>query len=128
LRYTAPGFVRSVGLAPANAAAAAALAALRLLEEEPERVARVQARASLFLHLANEYGLDTGTSHNTPIVPVVIGRSLPPNQRPVKRLDGTARGRQTGGGSWFAEVFVDQRYQFRGKLVLKLLCRAIQSV
>ena len=34
------------------AAAAAALASLRLLEAEPERVARLQQRARLFLALA----------------------------------------------------------------------------
>ena len=39
LKYTAPGFVFSVGISPSNAAAA--LASLRLLEEEPERVARL---------------------------------------------------------------------------------------
>ncbi len=36
LKYTAPGFVFSVGMAPANAAAA--LEALRVLRREPERV------------------------------------------------------------------------------------------
>jgi 8-amino-7-oxononanoate synthase len=74
LKYTAPGFVYSVGLSPPNAAAA--LAALRLLEKEPDRVARVQANARLFLHLARQRGLDTGLSNNTPVVPVILGNSL----------------------------------------------------
>jgi 8-amino-7-oxononanoate synthase len=74
LRYTAPGFVYSVGLSPPNAAAA--LAALRLLEEEPERVSRVQSNARLFLKLAREHGLNTGFSDGTPVVPVVLGNSL----------------------------------------------------
>ena len=39
LKYTCPGFVYSVGMPPPNAAAA--LASLRLLEEEPERIARL---------------------------------------------------------------------------------------
>ena len=39
LKYTAPGFVYSVGISPPNAAAA--LASLRLLEEEPERVTQL---------------------------------------------------------------------------------------
>ena len=47
LKYTAPGFVYSVGMPPSNAAAA--LASLRLLEAEPERVARLQANSRLFL-------------------------------------------------------------------------------
>jgi 8-amino-7-oxononanoate synthase len=74
LKYTAPGFVYSVGLSPSNAAAA--LASLRLLEKDPERVARLQARAKLFLQLANDQGLNTGLSNNTPVVPVIIGNSL----------------------------------------------------
>lgn len=74
LRYTAPGFVYSVGMSPSNTAAA--LAALHVLEEEPARVARVQARARLFLHLAKQQGLNTGLSNNTPVIPVIVGNSL----------------------------------------------------
>jgi 8-amino-7-oxononanoate synthase len=74
LKYTAPGFVFSVGLSPPNCAAA--LAALRIMEEEPERVAQVQTNASLFLRLAKERGLNTGLSNSTPVVPVIIGNSL----------------------------------------------------
>ena len=74
LKYTAPGFVFSVGMPPS--AAAAALASLRLLEEEPERVAAVQANSKLFLQLAREQGLNTGMSNNTPVVPVILGNSM----------------------------------------------------
>jgi 7-keto-8-aminopelargonate synthetase-like enzyme len=74
LKYTAPGFVYSVGLSPPNAAAA--LVAFRLLEEEPERVGRCQARSKLFLGLARERGLNTGLSSGTPIVPIITGNSL----------------------------------------------------
>ena len=74
LKYTSPGFVYSVGLSPANAAAA--LAALRLLEDEPERVARVQHNSRFFLQEARKRGLDTGLGNNTPVVPVIIGNSL----------------------------------------------------
>jgi 7-keto-8-aminopelargonate synthetase-like enzyme len=73
LKYTAPGFVYSVGLPPANTAAA--LASLRLLEEEPERVAKLSANAALFLDLARKQGLATGRSESTPIVPVIVGSS-----------------------------------------------------
>jgi 7-keto-8-aminopelargonate synthetase-like enzyme len=73
LKYTAPGFVYSVGLSPANAAAA--LASLQLLQEEPERVARLAENSRLFLQLAKEAGLNTGTSNNTPVVPVITGNS-----------------------------------------------------
>ncbi len=52
LKYTAPAFVFANGLPPN--AAAAALAALRLLEEEPERLATLAANSKLFLTLARE--------------------------------------------------------------------------
>ncbi|HEX6960584.1 MAG TPA: aminotransferase class I/II-fold pyridoxal phosphate-dependent enzyme, partial [Lacipirellula sp.] len=73
LKYTAPGFVYSVGLSPANAAAA--LASLQLLQEEPERVARLAENSRLFLRLAKDAGLNTGMSNNTPVVPVITGNS-----------------------------------------------------
>jgi 8-amino-7-oxononanoate synthase len=74
LKYTAPGFVFSVGMAPANAAAA--LEALRILRREPERVALLQANAKRFLDLARSRGLNTGLSKGTPIVPVILGDSV----------------------------------------------------
>ncbi|MGH7092162.1 MAG: aminotransferase class I/II-fold pyridoxal phosphate-dependent enzyme [Stellaceae bacterium] len=74
LKHTAPGFVFSVGMAPATAAAA--LAALEILDREPERVSRVNARAALFLHLAREGGLDVGGSIGAAIVPVITGSSI----------------------------------------------------
>ena len=74
LKYTAPGFVFSVGIAPPNAAAA--LAALRVLRQEPERVRQLRENAELFLSLARERGLNTGSSAGTPIVPVITGDSI----------------------------------------------------
>nr|RNJ67694.1 MAG: aminotransferase class I/II-fold pyridoxal phosphate-dependent enzyme [Leptolyngbya sp. IPPAS B-1204] len=71
LKYTAPGFVYSVGMSPANTAAA--LAALQLLQQEPERVIRLQQRAQLFLSLAQQQGLNTGNSQQSPIIPVIVG-------------------------------------------------------
>ncbi len=74
LKLVAPGFVFSVGIAPP--AAAAALAALDLLQSEPERVRRLNDRAALFLHLAREGGLDVGGSIGASIVPVITGSSI----------------------------------------------------
>jgi 8-amino-7-oxononanoate synthase len=74
LKVVAPGFVFSVGMAPP--AAAAALAALKLLEREPERVRRLNDRGALFLRLAREGGLDVGGSIGASIVPVVTGSSI----------------------------------------------------
>ena len=74
LKYTAPGFVYSVGLSPPSAAAA--LAALTILQREPWRVARLRELAALFLKLAKERGLDTGSAAGTPVVPVIVGSSV----------------------------------------------------
>lgn len=71
LKYTAPGFVYSVGMSPANAAAA--LASLQVLQAEPQRVARLQQRAKLFLDLARQRGLNTGMSHGSPVIPIIVG-------------------------------------------------------
>ena len=74
LRYTAPGFVYSVGLSPPDTAAA--LASLRYLRKHPERVAKCQKNAALFLRLAHQANLNTGASGDTPIVPVILGNSV----------------------------------------------------
>ncbi|WP_406637183.1 aminotransferase class I/II-fold pyridoxal phosphate-dependent enzyme [Amycolatopsis sp. WGS_07] len=73
LRYSLPGFVYSVGITPGNAAAS--LAALRVLQEEPERLVRLRDNSRLFLRLATEVGLPTGSAGDTPIVPCVVGDS-----------------------------------------------------
>ncbi len=74
LKYTAPGFVFSVGISPPNAAAA--LAAIRKIERDPQRVHQIQSRSKLFLQTAKAHRLDTGLSNNTPVVPVIIGNSI----------------------------------------------------
>ncbi|MGW1376053.1 aminotransferase class I/II-fold pyridoxal phosphate-dependent enzyme [Streptomyces sp. NPDC002446] len=73
LRHTLPGFVYSVGLTPANAAAA--LAATELITAEPQRVRTLRRNSELFLTLAAAAGLDTGPSAHSPIVPCVLGDS-----------------------------------------------------
>ncbi|MEW2138030.1 aminotransferase class I/II-fold pyridoxal phosphate-dependent enzyme [Streptomyces sp. NPDC005409] len=74
LRYTVPGFVYSAGMTPADTAAS--LTALRVLRAEPQRVARLAKNAALFVRLANEAGIDTGDSHDTPVVPCIVGDSM----------------------------------------------------
>ena len=73
LKYTAPAFVYSVGISPANAAAA--LAALNKLEAHPELVTRLRDRARTFLQLCRERGIDTGQSEGTAVVPCIVGNS-----------------------------------------------------
>jgi 7-keto-8-aminopelargonate synthetase-like enzyme len=74
LKHSAPGFVYSVGLPPPMAAAA--LAALNVLESEPERIGRLHANSSHFLSRARSAGLDTGKAEGFGIVPVIIGNTL----------------------------------------------------
>jgi len=71
LRYAAPGFVYSVGLPPAMTAAA--LAALRVLKAEPQRVERLRANGKLFLLEAKAAGLNTGNSNGLGMLPVIAG-------------------------------------------------------
>jgi 8-amino-7-oxononanoate synthase len=78
LKFLAPGFLYSVGMPPS--VAAAALAALRCLPEDGERVATLQARGRQFLELARDAGLDTGTSTGLAVVPVITGSSLKATQ------------------------------------------------
>lgn len=75
LRFTTPGFVFSVGMTPPNTAAA--LAALRLLRKEPHRVHRLHENANLFLSLAKNRGMNTGTSSDSAVIPIIMGQSLP---------------------------------------------------
>jgi len=74
LRYGAPGFVYSVGMAPA--VAAASYQAVQILLNEPERVASLQKNGHYFLNQAKALGLDTGLSQGYCVVPIVIGKSL----------------------------------------------------
>ena len=73
LKYTLPGFVFSVGLPPTNTVAA--LTSLRLLKENPERVARLQRNGNFFRERAKTHGLNIGPSRDSGIVPVRIGAS-----------------------------------------------------
>jgi 8-amino-7-oxononanoate synthase len=74
LKFNSPGFVYSVGISPVLAAAA--LEALNILQEEPQRVARLQAVGSEFLELARARGVDTGLSQGFAITPAIVGSSL----------------------------------------------------
>nr|WP_173376866.1 aminotransferase class I/II-fold pyridoxal phosphate-dependent enzyme [Bordetella petrii] len=74
LKFLAPGFLYSVGMPPS--VAAASLAALRRMQELPERVATLQARGKYFLELAQAAGIDTGSSSGLAVVPAIIQSSL----------------------------------------------------
>jgi 8-amino-7-oxononanoate synthase len=74
LKYQAPGFVFSVGIAPPLAAAA--LEALRTMQREPERVARLRRLGRYFLARAQAAGIDTGTAQGHAVLPALVGNSL----------------------------------------------------
>jgi 7-keto-8-aminopelargonate synthetase-like enzyme len=75
LKYTAPGFVYSAGLTPANTAAA--LASFELMEREPEHVQKLQRNARVFYEACRSRGLDTGPSiGESGVVPVIVGNSF----------------------------------------------------
>jgi 8-amino-7-oxononanoate synthase len=74
LKCAAPGFVYSVGMPPP--AAAAALAALRLMRAEPSRSQTLRQRGRQFLELARARGVDTGFSAGMSVIPAITGSSL----------------------------------------------------
>ena len=75
LRYTAPGFVYSAGLSPANGVAA--LRSLELMLEEPWRVQQLQSNAHFFHDALDKLGIDTGTAlGGSGVVPAVTGNSM----------------------------------------------------
>lgn len=74
LKFSAPGFLYSVGIAPP--VAAAALAALDVMRREPERVRRLQQVGRRFLERARVAGVATGRSTGLAVIPSVTGSSL----------------------------------------------------
>ncbi|MDP2370557.1 aminotransferase class I/II-fold pyridoxal phosphate-dependent enzyme [Rhodoferax sp.] len=74
LKYSAPGFIYSVGISPPLAACA--LEAVKLMLAEPERVARLHERAAQFLSLARQHGIDTGLSQGFAVTPAIMKSSL----------------------------------------------------
>ncbi|MDR3493782.1 MAG: aminotransferase class I/II-fold pyridoxal phosphate-dependent enzyme [Ancalomicrobiaceae bacterium] len=74
LRYQAAGMVYSVGMPVPMAVAS--LTALRLMQAEPQRVARLKANGNHFVERARAAGLDVGLSWGYAVSPVVVGDSL----------------------------------------------------
>ncbi|MGK0298754.1 MAG: 8-amino-7-oxononanoate synthase, partial [Gammaproteobacteria bacterium] len=67
-------FVYSVGISPP--VAAAALEALNILIEEPERVTKLQENGKLFFDAAKAVHLDIGYCQGYAVIPVIVGSSL----------------------------------------------------
>lgn len=74
LKFTAPGFVYSVGMSPPLAAASRT--ALDIMLREPWRVRKQQAISRFFVDQARARGLDTGGADGYAVVPIHLGGSL----------------------------------------------------
>ena len=73
IKHTARALIFSASMSPANAAAV--VAALEVIQEEPERVVRLQAIGDRMRTSYRELGFNTGNSQ-TPIIPIVIGDDM----------------------------------------------------
>lgn len=73
LRYRAPGFVYSIGIPPSNAAAA--LAAIRLAQQQPWRVEKLREKTTLFKKLCFERDIDIYDSmkSTSAVIPIKCG-------------------------------------------------------
>ncbi|MER3448301.1 MAG: 8-amino-7-oxononanoate synthase [Chloroflexota bacterium] len=73
IKHTARSFLFSASIPPASAAAA--LAALRIIQREPERLRRLWHNARVLKEGFERLGLSTGRSQS-PIVPIILGDEL----------------------------------------------------
>lgn len=69
LKHNARSLIFSASIAPANAASV--IAALDLIKQEPERIAKLWENTHYAMKLLHQYGFDTGESE-TPIIPIFI--------------------------------------------------------
>ena len=69
LKHNARSLIFSASIAPANAASV--IAALDLIQEEPERIDKLWDNTHYAMKLLNEAGFDTGHTE-TPIIPIMI--------------------------------------------------------
>lgn len=71
LKHYAPG-VLLYGASPTPANAAAALASLRIMRQEPDRAKKLQENAAYFIAQAQKNGLDTYRSKDSGVVPIMM--------------------------------------------------------
>ena len=73
IKHFARTMIFSASVAPSNAAAA--LAAVRIIREEPERIERLQTISQRMKKEYTDLGLDVGETE-TPIVPIILGNEM----------------------------------------------------
>ena len=71
MRYTLPGFVFSVGISPALAAAA--LESVRLMRRDPSIMENVRRNVACFMEEAKKHGFRMGLAGQTSVLPVIVG-------------------------------------------------------
>jgi len=71
MRYNLPGFVFSVGISPALAAAS--LEAIHLLKKDPSIVQRLHRNIQCFMEEAHKRNLNTCLAGETAILPILVG-------------------------------------------------------
>lgn len=74
LKYAAPGFVYSVGMAPPMAAAS--LAAIQIMLSESERLVQLRKNSLQFMEMMKSSGIDTGFAQGCAVVPAIVRSSL----------------------------------------------------
>lgn len=74
MKFTASGFVYSVGMPPPPVAAAS-LKAIEIMLAEPERLSALAANGHLFLTASVDAGLNTSAAVGMSIIPVIVGGS-----------------------------------------------------
>ncbi|MFL7791719.1 MAG: aminotransferase class I/II-fold pyridoxal phosphate-dependent enzyme [Anaerolineae bacterium] len=74
IKYHARALIFSASITPASTAAA--MAALEVIKEEPERIARVNEIGERMRQEYRKLGFDVGVSE-TPVVPIIIGDDMP---------------------------------------------------
>lgn len=74
LRYSLPGFVFSVGLSPALAAAS--MKAIELMMQDNSRVKKLHENIKVFMREAKKHGFNTCLAGETAIVPILVGSDL----------------------------------------------------
>lgn len=74
LHSYAPGFLYSVGMAPASTAAA--LEALHIMQKESKRIKKLQDNSLFFLQELKKHKINTGLSSGFAVIPVIVGSSI----------------------------------------------------
>jgi 8-amino-7-oxononanoate synthase len=73
LKYRTPGFVYSVGMSPPVAAAASA--AIEVMQREPWRLEKLRQNGKAFVAHARTRLLDVGSTIGASIIPIIVGNS-----------------------------------------------------